>query len=85
MERASVECFKIMEDKSFWELVLHYGLFIGGIFQLICILAIVVIPSDKSAHENDALPETDSKSRKVHSQTTVQSQTRLKWEKKKKR
>jgi len=85
MERASVERFNIMEDKSFWELVLHYGLFIGGIFQLICILAIVVIPSDKSAHENDAWPETDNKSRKVHGQTTSQSQTRLKWEKKKKR
>ena len=73
------------EEKSFWELVLHYGLFLGGIFQLICILAIVVVPSNKPIEEEDILQEKDSKSRKLHGQGTPQSsQPRLR-EKKKKR
>ena len=74
-----------MEEKSFWELLLHYGLFLGGIFQLICILAIVVVPSNKSLHDEDeVLQDKDGKSRKLHGQTTPQSQTRLR-EKKKRR
>jgi len=75
-----------MEDKSLWELVLHYGLFLGGIFQLICILAIVVVPSNKTVHDEDALQDREGKSRKLHGQATPtpQPQTRLR-EKKKKR
>lgn len=73
------------EEKSFWELVLHYGLFLGGIFQLICILAIVVVPSNKPIEDEDMLQEKDGKSRKLHGQATPQSaQPRLR-EKKKKR
>lgn len=73
------------EEKSFWELVLHYGLFLGGIFQLICILAIVVVPSNKPIEDEDMLQEKDGKRRKLHGQATPQSaQPRLR-EKKKKR
>ena len=61
------------EEKSLWELVLHYGLFLGGIFQLICILAIVVVPSNRPMEEEDILQEKDSKSRKLLGQATPQS------------
>lgn len=36
-----------------WDLILHYGLFLGGIFQLICILAIVVVPINKNSKRVD--------------------------------
>ena len=31
-------------EQSWFDLVLHYGLLVGAIFQLICIAAIVVLP-----------------------------------------
>ena len=75
-----------MEAKSFWEMFLHYGLFIGGIFQLICILAIVIVPSEKPTYDEDTLQEREGKNRKpskvTSPQTTPSTRSR---EKKKKR
>lgn len=49
-------------EPTFLESVLRYGLFLGAIFQLICILAVIVIPSSKGneqvraiAHEGKVL------------------------------
>lgn len=73
-----------MEDRTLWELVLHYGLFLGGIFQLICILAIVIVPSDNSVDDEGILLNKEGKLRKFHGQPTLQSQTRLRERRKKK-
>lgn len=76
----------VVEAKSFWEMVLHYGLFLGGIFQLICILAIVVVPSEKSGHEEDTVLDKEGKNRKPHAKATSAGQstaTRLRERKKK--
>lgn len=71
-----------MADRSLWELILHYGLFLGGIFQLICILAIVIVPSDNSVDDEGILLNKEDKLRKVHGQPTLQSHTRLRRKKK---
>ncbi|XP_066558840.1 protein MANBAL [Amia ocellicauda] len=41
-------------EPTFLESVLRYGLFLGALFQLVCILAII-IPSSK-AHDQEAEP-----------------------------
>ncbi|XP_055077936.1 protein MANBAL [Periophthalmus magnuspinnatus] len=46
-------------EPTFLESVLKYGLFLGAIFQLICILAII-IPSSKG-HEQEETEATDNK------------------------
>ena len=73
-----------MDDRSIWELILHYGLFLGGIFQLICILAIVIVPSDNSLDDEGILLNKEDKLRKSQGQQTVQSQIRLRERRKKK-
>ena len=73
-----------MDDRSIWELILHYGLFLGGIFQLMCILAIVVVPSHNSVDDEGILPHKEDKLRKFQGQQTLQSQTRLRERRKKK-
>ena len=75
-----------MEEKTFWELILHYGLFLGGIFQLICILAIVVVPSNQSVEDEGILQNKEDKLGKVHGQlqSVSQAQTRLRERRKKK-
>ncbi|KAG9339225.1 hypothetical protein AGOR_G00079680 [Albula goreensis] len=40
-------------EPTLLESLLRYGLFLGAVFQLICILA-VIIPSSKSHHEPEA-------------------------------
>lgn len=49
-----------------WDLILHYGLFLGGIFQLICILAIVVVPINKRVHDQDDFHAKEETARKSH-------------------
>lgn len=73
-----------MDDRSLWEAILHYGLFLGGIFQLICILAIVIVPSDNSVDDEGILLNKEDKLRKFQGQQTLQSQTRLRERRKKK-
>ena len=47
------------EERTFWELILHYGLFLGGIFQLVCILAIVVVPYGKLSNAEEEIREKE--------------------------
>lgn len=35
-------------EPTFLESLLRYGLFLGAIFQLVCILAVIVIPTSKA-------------------------------------
>lgn len=49
-----------------WDLILHYGLFLGGIFQLICILAIVVVPINKRVDDQDDFHAKEETARKSH-------------------
>ncbi|KAM8917746.1 protein MANBAL isoform 1-T5 [Spinachia spinachia] len=46
-------------EPTFVESLLRYGLFLGAIFQLICILA-VLLPTSKSPEQEDTEP-TDGK------------------------
>lgn len=46
-------------EPTFLENLLRYGLFLGAIFQLICILA-VIFPTSKS-HEQEETESTDAK------------------------
>lgn len=52
-------------EPTFLESLLRYGLFLGAIFQLVCILAVIIIPSSKAteqvgatAHEGKAQGRT---------------------------
>lgn len=42
-----------MADGSLLDSFLYYGLFLGGMFQLMCILAIVFIPPSSSEEAQD--------------------------------
>ncbi|KAK2857818.1 hypothetical protein Q7C36_005737 [Tachysurus vachellii] len=74
-------------EPTFFESVLRYGLFLGAIFQLVCILAII-IPTSKS-HEQEETSEpsehkTSEPSRKPKA-PAQQIRQKLKKESKKKR
>lgn len=55
-----------MAAESFLDTFLKYGLFVGGIFQMICIFAIIILPSrqlNEPCIENDSsLTTTTTKS-----------------------
>lgn len=55
-----------MAEQSWLDLVLYYGLFIGGIFQLICILAIVFIPPSTFVKDEEILEEREANQRKFN-------------------
>ncbi|XP_062060159.1 protein MANBAL [Lepus europaeus] len=72
-------------EPTFLENLLRYGLFLGAIFQLICVLAIIVpIPKSSEAEEEPAEPRNVEVSRRP--KTVVPSASkRPKKETKKKR
>ncbi|XP_056130785.1 protein MANBAL [Lampris incognitus] len=73
-------------EPTFLESLLRYGLFLGAIFQLVCILA-VIIPSSKG-HEQEETESTDVKAAeqmKKAKGATPQIRQKLKKESKKKR
>lgn len=47
-------------EPTFFESVLRYGLFLGAIFQLVCILAII-IPTSKSHEQEETVEPADTK------------------------
>ena len=49
------------EQKTWLDVILHYGLFLGGIFQLVAILAIVFVPPNPSLKENEMTEEKSGK------------------------
>lgn len=55
------------EEKTWLDIILHYGLFLGGIFQLIAILAIVFVPQKPSVEDNN-IAEEKSRQEKPASQ-----------------
>lgn len=42
-----------IEEPTLFENILHYGLFVGAIFQIICILAVIFIPKSESEQDNE--------------------------------
>ncbi|XP_066521656.1 protein MANBAL isoform X1 [Hoplias malabaricus] len=48
-------------EPTFFESLLRYGLFLGAIFQLVCILAII-IPSSKSHEQEETAEPAETKS-----------------------
>ena len=46
-------------QQTWFDHFLHYGLFLGAIFQLICIAAIVIIPPKSDEEEDAAGGETE--------------------------
>lgn len=42
-------------EPTFLESILRYGLFLGAIFQLVCILAVIVIPTSKGDEQVSVL------------------------------
>ncbi|XP_075996966.1 protein MANBAL [Genypterus blacodes] len=64
-------------EPTFLESVLRYGLFLGAIFQLICILAII-IPTSKG-HEQEETEAADAKAvEQMKKPKASMSQTRQK-------
>lgn len=46
-------------EPTFLESILRYGLFLGAIFQLVCILAVIVIPTSKGDEQVSVLTQPD--------------------------
>ncbi|KAJ3603116.1 hypothetical protein NHX12_030860 [Muraenolepis orangiensis] len=73
-------------ESSFLESLLRYGLFLGAIFQLLCIFA-VIIPSSKG-HEQEETESTDGRAAELKRSKggpAPQIRQKLKKESKKKR
>jgi hypothetical protein len=49
-----------MADNTLLDSFLYYGLFLGGMFQLMCILAIVFVPPSSSEDAQEYYEETTS-------------------------
>lgn len=49
-----------IEEPTLFENILHYGLFVGAIFQIICILAVIFIPKSESEQVNDLNIQTSN-------------------------
>ncbi|XP_030633593.1 protein MANBAL [Chanos chanos] len=47
-------------EPTFFESLLRYGLFLGAIFQLVCILA-VIIPTSKSHEQDEASEQAETR------------------------
>ncbi|KAJ7999427.1 hypothetical protein DPEC_G00194320 [Dallia pectoralis] len=74
-------------EPTLLESLLRYGLFLGAIFQLICILAII-IPSSKGYEQQEESEPNDSKSADQNKKSKApvpQIRPKLKKESKKKR
>ncbi|KAG1963322.1 protein MANBAL [Pimephales promelas] len=74
-------------EPTFFESLLRYGLFLGAIFQLICILA-VIIPTSKSHEQAEPSEPVDTRSAEQNRKSkgpVPQIRQKLKKESKKKR
>ncbi|KAK1796392.1 hypothetical protein P4O66_009451 [Electrophorus voltai] len=73
-------------EPTFFESLLRYGLFLGAIFQLVCILAII-IPTSKSYEQEETAEPSDTKTEqsKKPKAPVQQIRQKLKKESKKKR
>ncbi|NXG42536.1 MANBL protein, partial [Psilopogon haemacephalus] len=72
-------------EPTFMENVLRYGLFFGAIFQLICVLAIILpLPKSQKA-DSDSFEPKNSETAKKPKATAPQASKKPKKETKKKR
>lgn len=76
-----------MAEYSVLDSVLYYGLFLGGVFQLICILAIIFIPQKTlDEYENtDGNASTKGHSSAIQTTTTTTVVHRSKTDKRRKK
>ena len=68
----SVEGLEELFQQTWLDHVLHYGLLVGAIFQLICIAAIVVLPpppEEESGEETDGQADSGGEAKDDHSPT----------------
>ncbi|KAH3816806.1 hypothetical protein DPMN_118329 [Dreissena polymorpha] len=74
----------ILDEPSLIDNFLYYGLFLGAIFQIVCIAAVIFIPQSENEEE---LPEETSAEMKSPGSTSrpTSSGKKQKIEKKKKR
>ena len=55
-----------MEEETYFDVVLKYGLFVAGIFQLVCLIALIFVPTaylkkmEREREENAATSTTAS-------------------------
>ena len=55
-----------MEEETYFDVVLKYGLFVAGIFQLVCLIALIFVPTaylkkmEKEREENAPTSTTAS-------------------------
>merc|ERR1712038_1589775 len=50
----------LFPEELWYEVLLRYGLYVGAVFQLICILAVIVLPPLKEGSDNSAGNEESS-------------------------
>ncbi|NXD75254.1 MANBL protein, partial [Halcyon senegalensis] len=72
-------------EPTFMENVLRYGLFFGAIFQLICVLAIILPVSKSQKTDSDSFEPKNSETMKKPKATAPQISKKAKKETKKKR
>ena len=68
----SVEGLEELFQQTWLDHVLHYGLLVGAVFQLICIAAIVVLPprpEEESEDDADGMGDSGGESKDDHSPT----------------
>ena len=52
IESETSEFPPLFPDELWYEVLLRYGLYVGGVFQLICILAVIVLPPLKDGSDS---------------------------------
>merc|ERR1712064_202462 len=60
IESEASEFPPLFPEELWYEVLLRYGLYVGAAFQLICILAVIVLPPLKEGSENLAGNEESS-------------------------
>ena len=51
-ETDATEFPPLFPEELWYEVLLRYGLYVGAVFQLVCILAVIVLPPLKEGPEN---------------------------------
>ena len=65
----TVEGLEELFQQTWLDHVLHYGLLVGAVFQLICIAAIVVLPPRPEEESSGELDSPEAEEREEHAPT----------------
>lgn len=68
----SIEGLEELFQQTWLDHVLHYGLLVGAVFQLICIAAIVVLPprpEEEGDEDSDGVGDSGGEAKEDHSPT----------------